>query len=230
MSLHRLCSTWSTFLHLHRYPSRSPYWSSSTTIVSGGCTETTPSSAGRKGWGPSPDTKEANPEKCCFSPPFAVSGEPRVTVAPWLFLYHTYIAVHSWSMSTLQVTVPLSTLRMTFLFSMRALYRLTEPPGRWGKDCGSSLTWLKVPCCLSVVCCGTAAPGDQPFCWTRWTLIGSSSCSRGFIPGGAIEMQSWNKAKVERTTTDMYGVRLPSMPFRLFLWLCLCVCLCVELL
>ncbi|TMS17913.1 Chloride channel protein 1, partial [Larimichthys crocea] len=56
-------------------PSRSLCCSSSTAIMTGSCTETTPSSAGRNGCGPSPDTKEAKPKKCCFSALFAVSEE-----------------------------------------------------------------------------------------------------------------------------------------------------------
>lgn len=64
-----------TCLHLHRNPRRSLCCSSSTTIMRGDCTETTPSSAGRKGCGPSPETKEAKPKKCRFSLLFAVSGK-----------------------------------------------------------------------------------------------------------------------------------------------------------
>ncbi|KAA8586301.1 hypothetical protein FQN60_007870 [Etheostoma spectabile] len=101
------------------YPSRSLCCSSSTTIMRGGCTETTPSSSGREGCGPSPDTKEAKPKKCCFSLLFAVSEE--------------------------ELTLPFRTLRMTFLLSMLALCRLDVSLGFNEKDAGRAVTWLKTP-------------------------------------------------------------------------------------
>ncbi|XP_059205197.1 chloride channel protein 1-like [Centropristis striata] len=58
-----------------RYASRSLCCSSSTTIIRGDCTDTTPNSSGRKGCGPRPDTKEAKPKNCCLSPLFAVPEE-----------------------------------------------------------------------------------------------------------------------------------------------------------
>lgn len=55
------------------------------------------------------------------------------------------------------------------------------------KDIGSAATWLKAPWCLSVDIWCTAARVGLTFCCTCWTDIGSSSCSSGFIPGGAKE-------------------------------------------
>lgn len=74
-----------TCRHLHRYPSRSLWCSSSTTITRGDCAETTPSSAGRKGCGPSPDTKEAKPRKCCLSLLFAGSEKDDRRTSLFLF-------------------------------------------------------------------------------------------------------------------------------------------------
>lgn len=75
LSLFWLLLDYCTCRHLQRKPNRSLCCSSSTTIIRGDCTETTPSSAGRQGCGPSPDTKEAKPKKCCFLLLSAVSGE-----------------------------------------------------------------------------------------------------------------------------------------------------------
>lgn len=43
-------------------------------------------------------------------------------------------------------TLPLSTLRITALLSMRARYRLTVLLGLMEKVRGRALTWLKLPC------------------------------------------------------------------------------------
>lgn len=70
----------STCLHLHRKPSRSLCCSSSTTMTKGDCADITPSSAGMKGCGPNPDTKEANPKNFCFSLLVAVSGKNKYLI------------------------------------------------------------------------------------------------------------------------------------------------------
>lgn len=56
-----------TSLHRHRKLSRSRFSSSSTTVTSGARRETTPSSSGRKGCGPSWAKKDAKPRKLCLS-------------------------------------------------------------------------------------------------------------------------------------------------------------------
>lgn len=50
-----------TCLHFQRKPNISLFSISSMTVISGARRDTTPSSSGRKGWGPSCDRKEAKP-------------------------------------------------------------------------------------------------------------------------------------------------------------------------
>lgn len=56
-----------TCLHRHKKLSRSLFSSSSTTVTRGARSETTPSSSGRKGCGPSWARKDAKPRKLCLS-------------------------------------------------------------------------------------------------------------------------------------------------------------------
>lgn len=49
-------------------------------MTKGDCADITPSSAGMKGCGPNPDTKEANPKNFCFSLLVAVSGKNKYLI------------------------------------------------------------------------------------------------------------------------------------------------------
>lgn len=94
---------------------------------------------------------------------------------------------------------------------------------------GSALSWLKAPCCRSVDRSGTAGAIGLTFCCTCWTDIGSTSCSSGFIPGGAFFQQGTEKTWVfvwglTRDCKDFLSPAcLPSMPCRSGLRRCLCV-------
>lgn len=120
-----------TCLHLQRKLSRSLFSSSSTTVTRGARRETTPRSSGRKGWGPSWAKKDAKLRKLCLSVASAVSVEGKNDI--WMLLKKnntTATKAMFWKLDAKNLKLnlseslthlPFSTLRTTFLFSIRAL-------------------------------------------------------------------------------------------------------------
>lgn len=82
--------------------------------------------------------------------------------------------------------IPLSTRKTTGFWSIVAWYRDTVLSGFNVNDRDIGVMCLKEQCCLSVDDCGSAGC-LLGLCFWVWTVIGTTSWSRGFSSGGAVK-------------------------------------------